>query len=355
MPTIQIHQLPECRRRAQPVRADRTLPAIDDVTRRDLLKGAAALLVAAGCGTDRQPVAAPSPTASIRTIEHRYGSTAIVGVPERVVTVGLTDHDTVLALGVTPLGVYDWYGEYPYATHPWAQDELGDARPAIVGSGGELDFEAIAALRPDLILGVNSAMTAEEHETLSAIAPTVAQSDTYEWDVMAEVIGRALNRQERADERIAEVEALFAEARRDHPEFVGATAVFAYGGEDGVFYAATDQTPRAQILTELGFDLRPETERLAVEDTIAEISGEQLELFDHDLILWDASPAVIDNNPLYQRLDVAREGRDVFLEDPVLSSAVVFATVLSLLAVIEELVPRLAEAIDGDPATQASS
>lgn len=139
-----VHALPESRCAAGPMLRHRTLPPVD-ITRRELLKGTAVLLVAAGCRSPDDRAAAPSTMAATRTIEHKYGGTEIAGTPERVVTVGLTDHDTVLALGVTPLGVYDWYGEYSYATHPWAQHELGDARPAIVGSGGELDFEAIAA------------------------------------------------------------------------------------------------------------------------------------------------------------------------------------------------------------------
>jgi iron complex transport system substrate-binding protein len=42
-------------------------------------------------------------------------------------------------------------------------------------SAEELNVEAVAALDPDLIVGVSSGMTAEEYETLSQIAPTLAQ------------------------------------------------------------------------------------------------------------------------------------------------------------------------------------
>ena len=37
------------------------------------------------------------------TIEHRYGSTEIKEAPQRVVSLGYTDQDALLALGVTPV------------------------------------------------------------------------------------------------------------------------------------------------------------------------------------------------------------------------------------------------------------
>lgn len=41
------------------------------------------------------------------------------------VTMDFTDHDPVLALGVVPVGLVNWYGDYPFGTWPWAQDALG--------------------------------------------------------------------------------------------------------------------------------------------------------------------------------------------------------------------------------------
>ena len=59
----------------------------------------------------------------------------------------------MLALGVTPIGIRDWYGDQPVAVWPWALEALGGRR----ARGAERDainFEAVAALQPDLILGV---------------------------------------------------------------------------------------------------------------------------------------------------------------------------------------------------------
>ena len=41
---------------------------------------------------------------------------------------------------------------------PWAQDELGDAKPTVLSNADGFQFEKIAALRPDLIIGTNAGM-----------------------------------------------------------------------------------------------------------------------------------------------------------------------------------------------------
>src|SRR6188768_3975349 len=91
----------------------------------------AAAAPAAGTDDSTPSDAAAATTASAFpvTIEHKFGSTTIESQPERVVSVGFAEHEGLLALGVEPVGVRDWYGDQPHATSPWAQDELGDQQP----------------------------------------------------------------------------------------------------------------------------------------------------------------------------------------------------------------------------------
>lgn len=66
---------------------------------------------------EADPTPSPSPSAtSFVTVAHRYDETTVTGVLERVVTVGLTDHDAVLALGTVPVGTTEWYGGHPTRT-----------------------------------------------------------------------------------------------------------------------------------------------------------------------------------------------------------------------------------------------
>lgn len=320
---------------------------------------------AAGCGDGEQdseaaPGAAGGDAFPV-TIEHRYGSTEIPAAPERVVTVGLTDHDTVLALGVTPVALTDWFGEQPNGVWPWAQDLLGDAQPVVLDSS-EINFEQVAAADPDLILGVNSGLTRNEYDTLSQIAPTVAQSGEHvdfgtPWQEQTRIIGTALGRSDRAEELIDEVEAEFAAAREANPEFDGATGVIALTGEDGNYYPYGPADARSQFMANLGFELSPEIADLAGDEFFATISSERFGLLNADVLVWIAdSQSQLDalrSDPVYQAQPVVAEGRDVFLPpNGPLGAALSYNNVLSLPFAIDGMVPLLQAAVDGDPNTE---
>jgi iron complex transport system substrate-binding protein len=65
-----------------------------------------AVLAACGSGEQAAPqnpgAAPPAGTPFPVTIEHAFGTTTVERAPERVVTLGVTDADAVLALGTTP-------------------------------------------------------------------------------------------------------------------------------------------------------------------------------------------------------------------------------------------------------------
>lgn len=346
----------------------RPIPRVTDMSpyrpnRREFLIGAGSLLVLApfGCGSD-DGAGVETTSGDTRTIEHKYGSTEISGRPERVVTVGLTDQDPVLALGVKPVGIKQWYGDYPNAVWPWAQDELGDAEPEVLPAT-ELNFEQISTLNPDLILGQNSALTQEDYDTLSEIAPTIAQPGDYvdfgvPWQEQTRKTGRALDREDRTESLVSDVEDRFAQAREEHPEFEGARGVVVGVVKKGDSYAPAPYSPedvRGRFMNVLGFEQPAEIRELAGDAFFTEISREKLDLLDNaDVVIWvetDSGFGPVKEDQLYQRLDIAQENRDVFLEDKVLNGAFSFATVLSLPLVLDELVPKIAAAVDGDPET----
>lgn len=361
----------------------RAVPARGIPRRAFLLGGSAtAALLAAGCGgddagdVDTAAGTGSTPSTGDReagsgedesfplTIEHRYGSTTIDRAPQRVFAAGLTDIDPILALGAQPVGFIDWYGDYPAADirdslWPWAHELGGDAGMTVLPRNDDVfNFEAIAALEPDLIIAQYTGMTDTDYRTASAIAPVVAQSDEFPdfetpWDVTTRIIGRALGRRERAEELIAEVEQRFAAAREAHPEFEGRTAMLIDYFES-VIYARGPAEPHGKVLADLGFAYPSEIEALIPSgDVLAEISVEQLELLDTAdvVIVGDfAGTGELTANPLYQALDVVEEARVVPGVEPV-EGALYWASVLSLPFAIERLVPMLAAAVDGDPAT----
>ncbi len=304
-------------------------------------------------------------TAQTVTIEHKYGSTTIPETPTRVVTVGLVEQDALLALGVVPVGTTEWYGEQLGALWPWAQAELetlGGEFPTVVGGPSGINFEAVLALEPDLILALYSGITQEEYAQLSAIAPTIAQPAGYvdygvPWQELTRTVGQAVGRAEAAETVISDVEAQLAGVQTAHPEFVGATAAVAAPFEGVYVYGPEDA--RGRLLDDLGFVLPEELATVTEGSFGGNLSAERLDLLDVDVLVWlnVAAGAGPLENPLYRSLRVSREGREVFLDsftDP-LGAATSFVTPLSLPFLLDGLVPRLASAIDGDPMTEVAA
>ncbi|MEV7356423.1 iron-siderophore ABC transporter substrate-binding protein [Kitasatospora sp. NPDC091276] len=115
-----------------------------------------------GFGTDAAPGVYP------RTVKHAMGETVIPAKPTRVVVLDTGELDNVVALGIQPVGIV--YTDGSKSLPSYLKDKAGN--PANVGTINSLNLEAIAALKPDLILG--SQLRAQDQYTqLSKIAPTV--------------------------------------------------------------------------------------------------------------------------------------------------------------------------------------
>lgn len=293
------------------------------------------------------------------TIEHQFGETEIEQAPERVVSLGYQEHDTIFALGVEPVAVRYWYGPEDDVILPWAEEAAGDADPEILVMP-ELNVEAVAALEPDLILGIYSGISDEDYDLLSELAPTVAQSGDHveygtPWQETVRTTGRALGRSDRAEELVADLEARFAEVREAHPEWEGRSVAIATYGPDTIgFFASED--PRARFFRALGFEVPGELDAIADDAFYGEVSFEEVDVLDHDLLVWDqlaytpGGRATIEGDRLVQRLAATTEGRTVFVEG-LTEDAFGWNTVLSQPTALDGLVPLLAAAMDGDPAT----
>jgi iron complex transport system substrate-binding protein len=291
------------------------------------------------------------------TIAHKFGSTSITEYPERIVLVGLTDQDVLLALGIVPVATREWWGERPGAIFEWATDELGDAELPLVLPGTELNFEQIAELNPDVIVGLYAGITQEEYDTLSKIAPVVAQPAEYPdwgipWQDSTRTIGLIVGKSAEAETLIVDVEARFAAIREEHPEFADQVGVVASAGESD-YWAYSSLDPRGQFLTSLGFQPAIELDEIIGAEFGAPIDLERYDLInDAGVLIWFTGDKE-NMDALYEQLDVHKEGRDIMIgwEDP-MAFAFSFNTVLSLPYVLDELVPQVVAASDGDPATK---
>ncbi|TWD81899.1 iron complex transport system substrate-binding protein [Kribbella amoyensis] len=324
-------------------------------------------LTACGSGESEDTAAQTAPSAEAGafpvSIQNKFGTAEIKAAPQRVVSVGLVEQDALLALGVTPVGTTEWFGEKPGALFPWAKEKLGDGPvPTVLSDKDGIQFEKIAALRPDLIIGLYSGITADDYKKLTAIAPTVAQPAGVPdygvaWQDAARTVGKAVGKAGQADELVQAIEQRFAKVRADHPEFKDKPALMATPYEGYFVYGTQD--PRSRLLTDFGFSLPAGLDKVIGDKFGGNISAERISVLDQQALVWfptKGGTTKLQNDPLYKNLNVRKQGRDVFVEenyDDELYGATSFVSVLSLPIVLEQLVPKLAAAVDGDPATTA--
>jgi iron complex transport system substrate-binding protein len=283
------------------------------------------------------------------TIENRFGTTEIPAEPQRVVTVGFNDQDFVLALGVTPVGERDNLGDYDATTRPWAEELLPAEEIPTVGDA-EIDLEAVAALEPDLIVGVYSFMDQTVYDQLSGIAPTLAQTDEYDdgatpWQEQTLLIGQALGREEEAQQLVDDVQGRFQQAIEENPDFADSSMTVDLTGVGSGHYLLGRDDLRTQFFTDLGF---------TVPDTSTDVSLERLDLLEADVLAVNGyDQADADADALLSALDVVTQDRTVLLGgySGDVSAALGFGSPLSLPYLLEEVVPALAAAADGDPST----
>jgi len=290
------------------------------------------------------------------TVEHQFGETVVDSEPQRVVVVGLTEQDILLELGVTPIATTEWYGEQPNAVWPWATALLGDAEPVVLDTVDGFQYEKIASLKPDLIVGTNAGLTEETYGKLSDIAPTVASIDGSEqyfssWQDQTRQVSAALGRSAEGEELIDGVAAAYEEASAQHPEFAGLTATFSQGTPyEGNLWVYPDGV-NTDFLTDLGFTMTPGLEDYAPNPgEQAQISPENIGLIDADVIVFATeNPEGVDEVLQFgttSSLSAVTGNRAVYT-DGVLAGAIYFLTPLSQKYVIEKLVPRLADAVNG--------
>lgn len=116
------------------------------------------------------------------------------------------------------------------------------------------------------------------------------------------------------------------------------------------------QDIRGRFFTDLGLEVPAELDEIAGEAFYGAISAERIDLIDTDVLVWsqlqftEGGREVIEADPLVQQLDATTEGRTLFLGGE-LDDAFQVSTILSLPVALDGILPVLARAADGDPAT----
>ncbi|MCA0158095.1 iron-siderophore ABC transporter substrate-binding protein [Tsukamurella sp. M9C] len=215
--------------------------------------------------------AAPAQT---RTVAHAMGETQVPANPQRIVVIDSPHTDALVALGIKPVGAAVAAANEGFPGY--LRDKLDGTEN--VGLIAGPDIEAIAKLRPDLIIG-SKVRHEKLYQQLSAIAPTVYSVDTgTNWKEQANITALAVNRTDQMAAQLAALDARAAEVGRK----VGApgkSVSIVRWRANGTFRIYGPGTFSGSVITAMGFSIPPKPwgEYSMIEPSLenfAEINGD---------------------------------------------------------------------------------
>lgn len=255
----------------------------------------------------------PAPAAEeARTITHAMGETKITGTPQRIVVLTNQGTESLLALGIKPVGaVKSWIGE-PWFDH--IKDQMSGVE--VVGDETQPNMELIASLKPDLILGTKVRQE-KIYSQLSSIAPTVFTENL--GDSMIEnfeLYTKALNKEAEGKAVLDDFNKSIEEAKTklgDKTKLQVSLARF-QPGKVRVYYK---NNFAGVILEKIGF-ARPEAQNK--DEFTADVAKEQMAVLDGDVFFYFASDRAGDDgasktakewlsDPLAKNMNVTKKNR----------------------------------------------
>lgn len=287
-------------------------------TRTVAVVAAIGAMALSACGTSDPPTGGDTAGGQTRTFEHAMGTTEIPTAPENIVVLDTDKIDTLLSLGVTPVGA-----ARPDETE--LPTYLGDlSGVTLVGTLTSPDTEAIEALEPDLILGTKFRQE-EFYDELAAIAPTVfTETVGTTWKENFLLDGDAIGKGEEATDLLAAYEdraTAFGDGFDDPADIEVSIVRFMpdhirlYGPESFSGIVVAD--------TGLG---RPEEQRLTDADDkrFAQLSPERVDEADGDVLFYcaygetaaDAQAETIAGS-LWTGMDAIENGRAHEVDDEI--------------------------------------
>ncbi|GAB2952767.1 ABC transporter substrate-binding protein [Streptomyces sundarbansensis] len=281
-----------------------------------------AALTLAACGSSGGSGSDSAPASdATRTVKTAMGDVKVPKAPRRVVVLDTAELDSALTLGVKPVG----------ATHADVASGFLNYLPKNQVAGiedvGQMmtpNLEAIAGLKPDLIL-TSKIRHGGKYAELSRIAPTVMTESTgYPWKENFRVHAEALGKQAEAEmvtdgyaDHVADVtKALGGEEKAAATEvsmvrFVEGADIRIYGRKN---YIAT-------ILADVGLG-RPAITDQAKDGFSYDVSPERIDLADADVVFHStygdpkkAKETTTTGSGLWKNMDAVKNGRVFAVDD----------------------------------------
>ncbi|MCY8033701.1 ABC transporter substrate-binding protein [Bacillus sonorensis] len=287
----------------------------------------------AACSGGKDDSASGGESKNTITVKHAMGTeNKVPADPKRVVVLTNEGTEALLELGIKPVGaVKSWTGD-PWYSH--IKDEMKGVKE--VGLEGEPNIEAIAELKPDLIIG-NKMRHEKIYDKLEQIAPTVfSETLRGEWKDNFSLYAKAVNKEAKGkevlknfDNRVSELSKKLGDQKKKRVSVIRFMA-----GQSRIYYE--DSFPGI-ILKQLGFDF-PEKQKKLFEkqkdkfvfmteskESIPEMDGDVLFYFTYqpaeskkDAFTWKNDWT---SDPLWKKLNAVKSGNAHEVDDAIWTTA----------------------------------
>ena len=285
-----------------------------------------AVFLLAACGGNEEKTSEKKDTSkgTSYTVEHAMGSTTIKGTPKRVVILTNEGTEALLAMGVKPVGAVQSFTGKPWYDH--IADKMKGVK--VVGVESEVNVEAIAALKPDLIIG-NKMRQEKIYDQLKAIAPTVfAETLRGDWKENFKLYAKALNKVDKGNEVLQNYDARIADIKEKlgDKKNMKVSMVRFMAGDVRIYHKDTFS---GVILNDLGFarpvsqDVNDFAERNVTKERMPAMDGDVLFYFTYET--GDGKGTSLEkewiDDPLFKNLEVAKKGEVYKVNDTTWNTA----------------------------------
>lgn len=293
----------------------------------------ALLLIVTGCGgqqaeqkpAEQKPAEQPAGNAAggaseSYVVKHAMGETEIKGTPQRVVMLTAQGVETLVKLGVKPVGAV---GSFTDPTQFYEPVKPFLEGTQLVGSESQPNLEAIMALKPDLILGMKFRHE-KIYEQLKAIAPTVfVEEPRGDWKENFMLYAEAVNKKAEGEQVIADWNKRVEDFKVKAGDKLNTqvSIVRFMPGRVRIYYK---DTFLGTILKDLGV-ARPAAQDK--DEFAAEVTKERIPEMDGDIMFYfsyetgDGQASKLEqewtNDPLWKNLNVVKNNKAFKVDDVV--------------------------------------
>ncbi|MCW6074631.1 iron-siderophore ABC transporter substrate-binding protein [Clostridium sporogenes] len=287
-----------------------------------ILSSVVVISLLAGCSGKTKTTDTTTSKSKTVSIKDAMGTSKIPENPKKVVILTNEGTEALLTLGVKPVGaVTGFAGEW----YEHTKNELKYVKP--LGKETSVNIEAVAALKPDLIIG-NKMRHEKIYTQLKAIAPTVF-SDTIRgsWKDNFKFYAEVLNKKAEGDKALKEYESKVNYIKKDFKDKLD-TKISLVRFMEGKTRIYLGDTFAGTILKEIGFK-RPDTQQGT--KFVNEIGKERLNEADGDVMFYftyelgDGKGVAREkewlNDPMFKSLNVVKNNKAFKVNDTIWNTA----------------------------------